>query len=179
MKKRRVLYTMLSILLILGALIFGFIYYIAPSKQLTMDFSPIKLEDKLLQMANNLNTELILNESDINALVKSHLPTELNEQLAIKGAHFKVEHDTLYADLHVTVANLLHAEVKASYAISWEDPVLTLTPVSLSLKDIKLPAAWLEKIELQLYNKQETYITIDRIYTNGNELVIKLKLQLF
>lgn len=177
--KKRWFVLPLVVVLIVALLLAGLLAYAAPSKELTMDYTPIKLEDKLLEMMSNLNTELVLTEADVNALIKSHMNKQINEQITIQGADFKLQDNRLYAELNVLLNNRFAAEMHASYAISWNDPQLTLQPIELKLKDIKLPTSWLEEISFPLYDKEETLIGIDRLNTRGNELVIKLRLQLF
>ncbi|GIP17957.1 hypothetical protein J40TS1_35990 [Paenibacillus montaniterrae] len=178
MKKRWVLLP-LSFVLVLALLIGGLIIYIAPSKQLTMDYTPIKLEDKLLGMVRNLSTDLVLTESDINALLKANMNRQPHKQLTIEGAHFTLQDNILYADLNVLLADRVPAELHASYVVTWHDPELKLQPVGLKVKGLTLPVSWLNEITFPIYDADETLIVIDRLYTQGNELVIKLKLSLF
>lgn len=140
---------------------------------------PIKLEDKLLQMARNWNTELVLTEADINALIKMNLDPQINDRLLIQGAHFSLQDNTLLAQLNVLVNDAIPAELYASYGISWDEPELRLTPLTLQLKEINLPISWLDEISFPLYEKKDSLIGIDSLYTKGNELVIKLKFKLF
>jgi len=144
-----------------------------------MDYTPIQLEEKLLNMARNLNTELVLTEADINALIKMNIDTEPRDRLQIEGAHFSVLDNMLHAELNVLWNDNVRAQLHASYAISWNEPELTLLPMELKLKDIKLPTSWLEEISLPLYESADSLLGVESLTTRGNELVITLILKLF
>jgi hypothetical protein len=177
--KKRWIVLPLFIVFIIILLCLGLFTYIAPSKQLTMDYTPIKLENKILDMARNLNTELVLTETEINALIKKNMDPQLNKRLLIEGAHFTLEDNILHANLNVLVNDSVPAELHASYRISWDAPDLRLQPIGFKLKDIKLPNSWLDEISFPIYEGEDAIIGIDSLYTKGNELVIKLKLNLF
>jgi len=144
-----------------------------------MDYTPIQLEEKLLNMARNLNTELVLTEADINALIKMNMDTTPRDNLLIEGAHFSVLDNMLHAELNVLWNGNVRAQLHASYAISWNEPELSLKPTELKLKDIKLPISWLEEISFPLYESADSLIGVESLSTRGNELVIILSLKLF
>lgn len=177
--KKRWIVVPLVIVGILFLLVFGLLTYIAPSKELTMDYKPVQLEEKLLTMVQNLNTELVLTEADVNALIKMNMDTKPHQRLLIEGAHFSLLDNKLHAELNVLVNDAVRAQLHASYGISWNEPELKLKPIELKLKNIKLPTSWLEEISFPLYESEDSLIGIDSLSTRGNELVIKLKLKLF
>lgn len=178
MKKRWLLLIvtiMLGLLLLAG----GLLVYIAPDEELTMDYEPVKLEQKILDMVRNFKPEVVLNESDLNTLIKANMDRQLHEDVYVDGAHFQLADNQLYAKLNVTLRDAVKAEVSAVYAIAWEEPNLKLEPVALKLKNMNLPVNWLNEINVPIYDPANSVIAIESVNTRGNELIIKLKFSMF
>src|SRR5690606_14987833 len=177
MKKRWIL--LLSVLLGLIILVVGLLVYIYPKEKLTMDYTRVQYEEKFADIVRRLEPEIILNESDINAIIKSNLDTQLNEQLVIEGAHFTVGDQKLYAKLNVKALDAVKAEWLAVYLIEWKEPELRLIPVELKVKQVSLPTSVLKEIAIQIYDTNNAILSVERLSTIGNELVIRLKFNLF
>jgi len=177
--KKRWLWLPLSVLLLLIVLIGGLLVYISPEEELTMDYTQVQIEEKLADIVRSLKPEVALTESDINALIKSHMDPQLHEQLVAEGAHFTVGDNKLYARMNVKAFDTVKAELQAVYAIEWQEPELKLIPIELKLKEMTLPITWLKEISFPIYDKNNAIISIERLETIGNELVIRLKLNLY
>jgi len=177
--KKRWLWLLFSVVLGLLIIAGGMLVYISPDEDLTMDYSPVQLEEKLADIIRNLKPEIILTESDINAIIKSYMNTQLHDQLVVEGAHFTVGDNRLYARLNVKAFDTIKAELNAVYAIEWQEPELKLVPVELKLKQLTLPSAWLKEITFPIYDANHSIISVERLSTSGNELVIKFKFNLF
>lgn len=173
------LFKFLSVVIILVIILVSLVLYARPSEDLTMSYSPINLNEKINDMVSNLKTELVLNENDINALIKQTMNNELNEHMYITGAHYYIEDNKLQANVAVTVWDRLEIEMHATYEVSWQEPNLVLTPNALSLKAIPLPLTWLEPITTPLYNSSSTVVKITDILTSGKEIIVKWKVELF
>lgn len=171
--------TLIVIIVIAAIAVIALIQYARPSQKLTMNYTQISMGEKLSYMVSNLKTELILSERDIDALIKQNMDQQLNEYTYIDGAKFYIESDILHANLNVTFANKVKAEINATYDVAWNDPKLTLTPQTLSIKDIPLPTSWLETIVIPIYEPNDSMIQISKLTNVNRELIIKLKLNLF
>lgn len=178
MKKRwplLIVTIMLSLILLSG----GLLVYISPDEELTMDYEPVKLEQKIVDMVRNLRPEVVLNEADINTLIKANMDRQLHEQIYVDGAHFQVADNQLHAKLNVTLRDAVKAEVTAVYSIVWEEPNLKLEPMALKLKNLNLPKSWLNEIEVPIYDTANSLVAIESVSTSSNDLIIKLKLSMF
>lgn len=144
-----------------------------------MDYTRVSIEEKFADIIRNLEPEILLTESDINAIIKSNMDTQLHEQLVVEGAHFTVADNKLYAQLNVKAYDTIRAELNAVYTIRWQEPDLKLVPVELKLKQITLPTTLLQEITFPIYDSSNTIVSIERLNTVGNELVIRLKFNLF
>lgn len=177
--KKKILVTFICFIVIIVGAAFALKQYISPSQQLTMDYTAIDIEEKVMNMVTNLKSEVILTEQDIDSLIKQNMDRQLNSFTYINGAKFYVENDILYAILNVTLYNKVDAEILATYNVDWDGSKLKLSPQSLSIKDISLPTSWLETISIPIYDKADSLVTISSLTNVGREIVIKLKLSLF
>lgn|GEM_PF-1556045 len=177
--KKKILVTFICFIVIIVGAVFALKQYISPSHQLTMDYTAINIEEKVMNMVTNLKSEVVLTEQDIDSLIKQNMNQQLNSFTYINGAKFYVENDILYAILNVTLYNKVDAEIHATYNVDWNGSNLNLSPRSLSSKDISLPTSWLETISIPIYDEAEALVTISSLTNVGREIVIKLKLSLF
>lgn len=177
--KKKVFITIIIFIVIVVGAVFALKQYISPSQQLSMDHTPINIEQKIKAMVTTLKSEVRLSEEDIDSLIKQHMDQQLNGYTYINGAKFYVENNILDAVLNVTLYNKVEAEVHASYNVHWNGSQLELLPQLLSVKDIPLPTSWLEKIVIPINDEADSIVTISSLSNVGKEIVIKFKLNLF
>ncbi|MHA7966583.1 hypothetical protein ACX93W_20950 [Paenibacillus sp. CAU 1782] len=146
----RLLAVLLVLVLIIGGGIWWFLSYIAPDQERDLSYQSIDVGAKALEMIRALKPELVLSEADVNSLIKRHMEPEFSENIKIDGADFKLEKNRLLADLNITFAGRIPAEIKAEYDLEWKGDELVLHPASLHLKGITLPSDRLETIVVPL-----------------------------
>jgi hypothetical protein len=160
--------------------------YIAPDEQLDLTYTPISIKDKAWDIIKNMKTELILTESDVNFLIKSGLQSQLpraeetgalqlDENVRLDGAAFKLEQDELTARMNVTWQNTIAAELNATYRLEWQQDRIALRPQSLSLKGLPLPLRLLEPILIPLELPEQNYVSISNVAFEPGQIRIVFK----
>lgn len=168
----------LLFIIIITIMFLGFIQYSKPTQNLTMNYAPIDIQEKIKHMVTSLKTELVLTESDLDALIKQNLNPILNNYMYISGATFQVEDSILYAKLIITTGNKILTEVQVTYDVSWSEPNFILNPRSLHIKDLPLPTSLLESIIIPIYDTSNSLVKISSVKNEGNNLIVKWKLDL-
>ncbi len=175
----RKLIKILAVILVIFIVIAAVLHYIKPEEKLNMDYTPVSLEEKIVEMAKEFKPEIRLSRSDINAIIKQNIERELHEQVYIDGADFYMQNSLLHGKLNITVANNIKAELTVVYSMSWAQPNLILKPYSLHIKAIPLPLKWLQKFDIPLTESEQRFVKINDVYNDGEDIVIALKVQLF
>ncbi|CAM4094049.1 hypothetical protein L1N85_10435 [Paenibacillus alkaliterrae] len=184
---RRLLTTLLIFILLLGGAVWWLLSYIAPDERLDMAYTPISVRDKALAIIKNLNTELVLTETDINYVIKARLMSEyasagtngaaveLNEDVRLDGAVFELEEDRLVARMNVTYKDRIPAQLDAVYALEWQPPNIALRPQSLAVKDIGLPLSLLEPILIPIELPEQNVVAIRDVQFEQNQIKVLFK----
>lgn len=175
---KRLFVTLVVLIVIAGGAAWWLLSYIAPDKQLDLNYSPIDVRAKVLDMAKRLEPELILTESDVNDLIKKHIHTDIAENVQLDGAEFHLNGELLVADLNVTYQESIRAQLKAEYRLEWQEPNLVLRPQSLSVKDIKLPIDLLETITVPLELPTVDMIVLDDVEFETGQIRVFFKLNM-
>lgn len=160
---KRLFLTLVVLVVLLAGSACGLAVYIAPDEQLDLDYKPINLKQKALDMATSLKPELVLTVQDINDLIKKHLERDIAENVRLDGAKFSLQGDRLIADLNVTYMERVPAQVQAEYRMEWQDPNLALRPEGLSVKRIALPYASLETIIVPLDLPTGDFVSVKEV----------------
>ena len=147
---KRLYLTLIVLVVVAAGAAWGLLSYIAPDERLDLNYNPIDIKQKALDMVTQLNAELVLTEQDVNALIKKHLKRDIAENVRLDGAKISLNGDRLIADLNVTYMERIPAQVKAEYQLEWQVPNLVLRPQLLSVKGIGLPLGLLETITVPL-----------------------------
>lgn len=176
---KRVIFHLSLFILVFCLLIVVLFIYIKPTAELNLDYEQVNVEQKIKEMVMQLKNETILTEQDIEALIKSQLDPQLDNDLIIEGAKFYLQNNELHATLYVKWKGKVDAELQALYAFSWDEPTISLTPISLHMKEIPLPNSWLEPIQFKLYEANQSLVKIASIENVNRELVIRWKLDIF
>lgn len=157
-----------------------FLIYIKPNEQLSLESSKIDVTEKITYMISNLKTEVILNEQDIDALIKQNFNPQISNQLVVEGAYFYVEQSQLHAKLNVKYRKKVAAELNAQYSFNLnENGVISIDPISLKLKDISLPTTLLTPITFQLFDMKNSIVKITKIQNKNRDIIVKWNLSLF
>ncbi|MFC5470181.1 hypothetical protein ACFPPD_15850 [Cohnella suwonensis] len=119
----------------------GALYYAKPDRNLDLAYENVPLKDRALSMAKRMSTELSLTDEDIVNLAKKSLAEQpqVEKDVLVTGADFRLEGDLLHADLNVIWKDKISAGLKVDYRLRWADPNVIATAESARLKGVKLP----------------------------------------
>ncbi|MCA0756409.1 hypothetical protein KP806_15250 [Paenibacillus sp. N4] len=181
---RRLLMSLIVILLLLGGAAWALLAYIAPDEKLDMAYTPISVQDKALAIVKSLKTELVLTETDVNYLIKAHLERELagadgapelSKDLRLDGAAFELEADKLIAHMNVTYKDRVPAQLDAVYRLEWQPPNIALRPQSLSAKEIGLPLDLLQTVIIPLELGEQDLVSISNVLFEQDQIRVQFK----
>lgn len=175
---RKFMLILFMLLIVVGGLAVYGLHYVRPDPSLTMDYEPISLKDKALDMAKRMSPELVLTEEDVNNLLKQALvehPRHLPD-LEVLGARFTLQNDRLHADLRLLWKGRLTVGMQAAYMLGWSDPNLTANVESVKLKGIKLPAGLTEDIAVSIGHELPALVRIRNVDFGEREIRIRLDL---
>ncbi|RIX60257.1 hypothetical protein D3P08_01390 [Paenibacillus nanensis] len=175
---KRLFITLVVLVIIVGGAIWGLLRYIAPDQQLNLNYSPIDVKQKALDMVKELKPELVLTEEDVNNLIKKHLDPIIKEDVRVEGAKFHLVEDRMIADLNVTYRQKIPAQIRAEYGLKWEDHQLILEPKDLSLKSIRLPSDILEKVSIPIDLPADEVISIKDVKFETGQIRVKFHMKL-
>ncbi|MCR2804224.1 hypothetical protein [Paenibacillus soyae] len=175
---KRLFLTLVVLAVLLAGAAWGLMSYIAPEETLDLNYEPIDLKQKALDMATSLKPELILTEQDINDLIKKHLERDIAENVRLDGARFSLQGNRLIADLNVTYMERIPAQVKAEYRMEWQDPNLTLHPRGLFVKGLELPFSSLETIIVPLDLPTGDMISVKEVRFEGDQVRVLFKINM-
>lgn len=175
---KRFFVTLIVLIVIAGGAAWWLLSYIAPDKQLDLQYTSIDLREKALDMARRLEPELILTEADVNNLIKKDIDTDIAENVQLDGAAFHLDEDGLIADLNVTYRDSIRAGLQAVYRLEWQEPNLVLHPQSLSVKDVKLPLELLETITVPLDLPSGDVVAVDDVRFETGRVKVLFKFQM-
>jgi len=166
-----------GILIFLIVVIVAAVLYVRPSRTLDMNYSEVDWKDKLIQMAENRNTELILSESDVNNLAKQGIIEYMaNHDLPIevKGAEFRLNGNEVIANLNGSW-KFLDVGAKVQYRIDYSKGILSLRPESVKVRHISIPPEQfgLEPLDINVASYIPKLITIDEVDFPGKLVRIK------
>lgn len=175
---KRLFITLVVLIVLAGGVVWWLLSYIAPDKQLDLNYSSIDVKQKALDMAKRLEPELILTETDINDLIKKHLERDVAENVRLDGAQFQLNGDRLIADLNVTYMDSIPAQVQAEYRMEWQEPNITLRPQSLSVKGIELPIDLLDTIIVPLDLPTGDLVSVQDVRFESKQVKVLFKINM-
>jgi hypothetical protein len=175
---KRLFITLGVLIVLVGGAVWWLLSYIAPDKQLDLNYSSIDLKEKAMDMARRLEPELILTESDVNNLIKKHLHPDVADGVRLDGAQFHLSGDRLIADLNVTYRERISAQLQAEYRMEWQEPNLTLRPQSLSVKGIELPIDLLDTIIVPLDLQSGELVFVQDVRFESKQVKVLFKINM-
>jgi len=157
-----------------------FYMYIQPNEELNLQSTKIDVNEKIKHMVLNMKTEVIFSEDEIDSIIKMKLDPQINKNTVIEGARFYIEDDLLHANLNIKYIDKIRAAINVKYSFELDKHgYLRLQPLSVHLKDIKLPVSLLNSMEYQLYDMDNSVIKVTEIENEARQLIIKWKFDLF
>jgi len=197
MLKRLAILLIILILLLAGG-IWWLLSYIAPQQQLDLNYEPIDVKSKLMDMVKRMRPELVLTEADVNNLIKmalasadgrasgmpagdagasAPLPEALAGDIRITGASFELQGELLLAHINIMYKERIPAELQATYTLLWDSPTIILEPQSLAMKGISLPASMLDYVEIPLDLPSQDVLSVRDVRFEDRQIRILFKLQ--
>lgn len=180
--KRLVIALILLVVLLIGGG-WWFLSYIAPQETLDLSYEHIDVKEKAISMVKRMKPELILTEADINNLIKMQLQdgaanAKLPPGVALDGARFELNGDLLLAHLNVTYKERIPAAVLVTYRMTWENPNVIITPLSMDMKGIALPQDTLEPFIISLDLTVQDLVSVGDVRFEEDRMIIKLQVNL-
>lgn len=175
--RKLILFLFVLLLLVGGLGVYG-MYYIRPDPTLTLDYEPISLKDKALDMAKRLSPELVLTEEDVNNLLKQALAEHPKQSpdVEVLGARFTLLNSRLHADLRLLWKERVTAGMQVDYLLRWSGESLTAEVDSIKLKGIKLSSSLTQDLVVPLGEELPALIRIRNIEFGEREIQIRLDL---
>ena len=174
---RKIILLLLAFLLIVGALgVYG-IYYIRPDPTLNLDYRPVSLKDKALDMVKRMSTELVLTEEDVSNLLKQALsenPPQIPD-VEVLGAQFALTDRQLTADLRLLWKKRIAAGMQVTYTLAWSDPNLTARVESVRLQSFNLPKDMVEDVAIPIGQQLPSLVRIKDMEFGGQAIRIRLQ----
>ena len=149
---RRLLAFLLIAALLAALAAWGVVRYVRPEPGLNLAARPVDLGAKLKEMALAGKPELVLNDEDVNNIVKSKLGEQRNlaPDLELYGAEFRPDGDRLEGKVALLYKDLVPAGADVRYKLSWQEPELVAEPEQLSVRRVNLPTDRLQTFRIRL-----------------------------
>lgn len=175
--RKLILFLFVLLVIVGGSGVYG-LYYIRPDPTLTLDYEPLSLKDKALDMAKRLSPELVLTEEDVNNLLKQALAEHPKQSpdVEVLGARFTLEGNRLQADLRLLWKGRVTAGMQVDYLLGWSEPNLTADVESVKLKGIKLSSGLTQDLAVPIGEELPPLIRIRNIEFGEREIRIRLDL---
>jgi hypothetical protein len=173
----------LGVVLILIVLILtAAVLYIRPSRTLDMSYTDIVWKDKIQQIVKTGQPEITFTEADLNNLAKKGLAEALAKKdipVSIVGAELHLNGNLLSIDFNAEWGFLI-AGGTVEYEVEYDTGQLYLTPVSLHVKQLPLPAEklGLEPIVVDLSTYLPEVIQITKVNFEGHDVKVRISVDL-
>ncbi|MFD0589531.1 hypothetical protein ACFQZE_16200 [Paenibacillus sp. GCM10027627] len=175
---KRLCITLLVLLVLAGGGAWWLLSYIKPDKPLDLQYRPIDVGHKAMEMIHSFKPELVLTEPEVNDLIKKHLKRDIAKNVLLDGAEFQLEGDRLLADLNITYRDRIPAEVKVEYRMEWQEPNLVLKPESLHLKGIGLPTSMIDTLSIPLELPTGELVSVENVNFENDAIKVLFKIKL-
>ncbi|QHT61578.1 hypothetical protein GXP70_17455 [Paenibacillus lycopersici] len=169
-----VLGTLLLLIAVLGA---AAAWYVKPAETLDLNYTPVPLEDRALDMARSLSTKLTLSEADVNNIGKAYIAAnpQYGPNVTITGARFRFENGRVAGHYNLKVKNRVPVGIVVYYNVKWQDPNLIAEVDEAKLRSRTLPLKYFDDIVIPLGDSVPKPLRVQSASLTGNQLVITLK----
>ncbi|KIL37520.1 hypothetical protein SD71_02490 [Cohnella kolymensis] len=165
----------LFVLLILGCIAaIGGLYYIKPDQQLDLSYNRVPIDKRAVDMVSRMSVAMILNEEDVNNLLKASLSRnpQVQQDVKVIGAKFSVDGNLLTSDLNVLWKDQIQAALQLTYRLQWENPNVVATIVDAQMKAIPLPTEAFSDLVIPLGEELPELLKIKDIEWGGKEIKV-------
>jgi hypothetical protein len=165
------------LLLLAAAAGVGAIYYVRPDPALNLQYEPVAIKEKALEMVKRMSFDMILSEEDVNNVLKKSLAQNpvRNRDVEVRGANFTVAGDRLTADLSLLWKNRIPAGVQVIYRLSWQQPDLVATVEQVKVKSVNLPSSLADDLVLPIGRELPKPLKIKEVQLGEKEVTIVLQ----
>jgi hypothetical protein len=178
---KKLIYTLIGLVVLLLLLVVGAILYAKPDQALNWRFEEVSVVDKAVDMIKNRKLVVQLTEQDINNLVKKHLSTHtvLPHQLELTGAQFHLQGNRLEADVNLLWQSRVPAAATLLFQLNWNSPNLEIQHIGTRIKHADIPLAWfqLDPIQIPVGNNLPKHIGIKDVNFDSAAIRIGLRLK--
>lgn len=157
------------------------IWLIRPAEPLNMDYNDISILEKINDMVNRRQLSLVLNQEDINNLLKKSTSgrTEIAPNIRMTGVGFHLLDDRLTAVLNLNWHGIVPFEAQVKYRLRWQDPVLTLEPEDVRVKRFSVPGSLftVHPETIRINDLLPALVAVKDMRFQGQSVAVDLKLR--
>lgn len=171
---------LIGLLIVILILVGAGIWYISPSKSLDLKYHSIDVKDKIVQMVETRQPEMILNNDEIAQMSKKNLIKYLNTHhvgVDITGAEFQANGQTMTADVNGKWG-FIPFGATLKFHMSANGSQLILEHQSTEIRSLDVPSSLfkLEPIEVSLKEYLPDLISVKKVdfLDEGMKLTFKI-----
>ena len=165
----------LIILFVVAAL--GALYYIKPTQTLDLAYHQVPIRERALDMVKRMSLEMVVNEEDVNDLLKKNLAEDpfVQSNLEVTGAKFTLLGDLLVADLNVLWKDLVPSSLRIVYRLHWDNRSIVAAVEEAKIKGVSLPKSSVSGFTIPLGDELPKPLKVEKITFGVGEIKVKLK----
>lgn len=173
-------FVILIVVLILAVV--GVVWYVKPTQELTLDFKPFVIQDKIKEVVQSRKMEVRLTEQEINDLLKQQLQNykQLPHDLRLTGANFDLQGQQLVMDANVIWKDQIPTTLTLTFDVNWQNGSIVIQHTGTKLKQWDISKSWLslQPITIPIADHLPQVIAVKDVIFEEDEIVFKLKLAL-
>lgn len=177
---KKLLWTLCILILLVILIGVGIYLYVKPQKELDLQYQDTSLRSKIMNMARDLNTELVLSSEDLNQLAKREIAKRPNvrQDVTITGADFKLHGNELEGDINLLYKDTIPAGVNIWYTMEWQAGALKLTPKDAKIRSFHLPQSLvkLPAMSINLNDHLPSIVKVKHVTFENQGIKISFKL---
>ncbi|MFD2612323.1 hypothetical protein [Paenibacillus gansuensis] len=180
MKKAAVSLLLVCVLIVSAGL--GMLWYVRPEQPLDLEYKPLAIENKVLEMISSRKLETAFTEEELNQALKEWLAANnfLSEHWEITGAQGRLNGERMDVDVNVLYAGRVPVGATAVYRLTWDNPNLIAEPVEVQVKRAKVTAAQagLQPVVIPIGDQLPLGFSISKVTFEAKSVRVKFRFSL-
>lgn len=173
--------TVVSLAVIAVLLLIAVRAYVQPTQSLDLSYSELPVRNKIVDMLKNRKLEVVLNEPEVNDLLKKALAehAQVQQDVRITGAQFSLQDNVWIADVNLLYKDNWEVGAKLYFSMRWQEPDLIAVHTATQIRQVTLPAEWfqLQPLHIALNDYLPKPAGIRGITFEDHEVKVALKLR--
>lgn len=171
---------LLTVLGVIGLLLFGLIWYIQPKESLNLQYTSYELEHELEEMIRERRTSMELSEKEINDLLKEELvqhPVE-TDYARLVGAKFELVDGGMAAQLHLLAMERVDVGATLDYVFQWREPEISAELQRARVNSLPIPPGQIPtpSFAIDLSAMLPPFVSVKSVDFNEDAIVLHFKL---